>query len=332
MTQFLLIIFPFLYFRGMGSVILSVKDWSISFGNLNVLKNVHFNVVSGEIFGVIGVSGVGKTTLLSSLTTLLRPDSGKLFFDFGNGLEPVTSKNRTKYKSLIGFSSQEGSFYPELSVEENLSYFASLYSVSHLSSRISEVLKLVSLSKFRNVKASKLSGGMQKRLDIACAIIHKPKLLFLDEPTADLDPMMRARIWDTIHKVNDSGTTIIVASHFLDELEASCDTLSMIHNRHFILMGSVSHLKSLYSNNKEVHFRFKNRNYSGVISHLRSVNFDARKMVVSNGELVVLTSNVSSLLYEVSRFVGSDNLQSVSVEEPSVKEIFESLINSEFGV
>ena len=316
----------------MGSAILSVKDWSVSFGKFNVLSRVHLNVLRGEIFGIIGVSGVGKTTLLSSFTTVIKPDSGILMFNFGSGLKPINKKNILLYKSLIGFSSQEGSFYPELSVFENLRYFASLYSVNKVNERVSEVLKLVDLLKFKDTKASKLSGGMQKRLDIACAIIHKPKLLLLDEPTADLDPMMRNHIWDIIHKINKEGTTIIVASHFLDELEKSCDSLAMIHNKRLILLGSVSKLHSLYSKSKEVHIRLKFKEYSSLISHLKSSGLSIKRIAVVNGELVVLTSNLDMLIKRVFNIVNPENLQSISVNEPSVKEVFETLVNSNFDL
>ncbi len=332
MTQFLLIIRAFSSVWEMGSAILSVKDWSVSFSKFNVLSKVHLTVLRGEIFGIIGVSGVGKTTLLSSFTTVLKPDSGVLMFDFGDGLKLIDKKNVLAYKSLIGFSSQEGSFYPELSVFENLRYFASLYSVKDVDKRVSEVLKLVDLLKFKDAKASKLSGGMQKRLDIACAIIHKPKLLLLDEPTADLDPMMRNHIWDIIHKINREGTTIIVASHFLDELEKSCDSLAMIHNKRLILLGSVSKLHALYSNNKEVHIKLRSTDYPALLSHLKSSNLSIKRIAVVNGELVVLTSDLDGLIRNVFSVLNPESLQSISVNEPSVKEVFETLVNSGFDL
>lgn len=315
----------------MGDYVLSVKDWSVSFGKFNVIKKLNLKIGKSEIYGIIGVSGVGKTTLLTSLTTVIKPDSGSLFFDFGKGLENVSGKEEL-YKSRIGFSSQEGSFYPELSVEENLSYFASLYSIPSIEKRISEVLRLVELSKFKDVKASKLSGGMQKRLDIGCAIIHKPKLLLLDEPTADLDPMMRSRIWEVVKRINKQGTSILVASHFLDELEAVCHKLGVLHNKHLIVVGSVSQLRHAYSNDHEIHVTLKG-SYDALINHLKSMGYlSMKKIRLVNGELVLITPNLKDTLREIVNFAdsGGTQLVSVNVKDPSVKEIFESLIKSGF--
>ena len=314
-------------------ILLKANDLSVSFGSFNVLRNINLEIKKGEIFGVIGVSGVGKTTLLVALTGLINPDSGVVSFDFGRGLINIKKNKRTflTYKSLIGFSTQESSFYPELTVLQNLQYFASLYGLkrSVAEENIKKVLDVVGLYDFKNTLASKLSGGMQKRLDIACSIIHRPLLLFLDEPTADLDPIMRTRIWDLITRINKSGTTVVVASHFLDELEVVCDRVAILNNKTINLVGSVADLRRAYSSDKEVHVITNLARYDPIIKGLRGDSSLGVKFArVVDNKLVIITSDLNKTLPKLLSLVGKegDVVLKVEVKEPSIKEIFESIV------
>ena len=229
----------------MGAV-LEVKNISVGFEK-PILENISFSVEQDEIFGIIGVSGAGKTTLLNALVGYCPLDSGSVLY---KGISP--DKDKKQFKKLIGFSSQKTSFYPELTVIQNLEYFAGLYDVPKKirDYNIKKVLKLVELEETEKL-AKNLSGGMKKRLDIACAIVHRPFLLILDEPTGDMDIILRKKMWKLIKDINKTGTTIVIASHFLSEMEDLCSTIGILSKKSMGFIGSPEKFRKLYPKNTD---------------------------------------------------------------------------------
>ena len=223
------------------------------FGNNFVFNDVSFTIRGGEIFGIIGSSGSGKTTLLNILAGFLKPEKGEVSFrdsrllnsDKSKGFFPVF-KNRNQLKSMYGFAFQNPSFHSNLTITENLTYFGALYDLPNesIKENAEHLLKLMNLTNCCDVLAQKLSGGMQRRLDIACSLIHDPKILILDEPTADLDPVLTEKIWDLIKTINKRGTTIIVASHDLSRLEKTCDRIIVLSEGKIAAIGNTSEIKS----------------------------------------------------------------------------------------
>ncbi|MBI4146691.1 ABC transporter ATP-binding protein [Candidatus Woesearchaeota archaeon] len=203
------------------SAIMQLCDVSLRFGSKHVLSNVNLSINQGTLLGLVGRSGAGKTTLLRVLTGMIAPSSGKVFLP-----------NRASLKKMVGFASQEYSFYPQLSVVENLWYFGRMYGLSSrvISSRIKELLVLMQLEEARHRIASKLSGGMKRRLDIALALIHDPPILVLDEPTTGLDVFLQEMVWSLIHRIHALGKTVIISSHDLRELEKWCTELVIVSN------------------------------------------------------------------------------------------------------
>ena len=184
----------------MAQPIVKIIGVSKSFGSKNVLDSIDLDINDGEIFGIIGRSGAGKTTLLESLVGFVPVTKGEISYKSDeNGIYNFVSilENSDQVKRSIGFSTQTPSFYEKLTVKENLEYFASLYDIpkKFIAERIKKIIELVELNGEENTISENLSGGMQKRLDIACSIINDPKILILDEPTADLDPVLRKHIW-----------------------------------------------------------------------------------------------------------------------------------------
>jgi ABC-2 type transport system ATP-binding protein len=176
-----------------------------SFGRKKVLSNVSFEVKPGEIIGMIGASGSGKTTLLNMLIGFISPDTGDVKYKEPQMIadKPIYKsvfKQQKKFKNIYGFAAQLPSFYEKLTVKENLYYFGELYSLSKevLHSNVHSLLKLIDLEAASNQLGKNLSGGMERRLDIACALIHNPQVLIMDEPTSDLDPLLRRSIWALI--------------------------------------------------------------------------------------------------------------------------------------
>jgi len=217
-------------------VLLQAKNITLKFGKNLVLKNLSIEVKQGEILGIAGVSGAGKTTLINVLTGVLKPQNGRVVYNSRiinpQESKPIElSKNRKLLTKLIGYSTQSSSFFEELTVVENLDFFGELWNVPSdiRKKNMKTLLELLALTDSKQQLGIKLSGGMKKRLDIACALIHNPKLLFLDEPTADLDPILRGKIWKIVQGLNEQGTTFVIASHFLEEIENVCSSTCILH-------------------------------------------------------------------------------------------------------
>ncbi len=227
---------------------LLVKEVSKDFGKSTVLKDISFSVPEGEIYGIIGMSGSGKTTILHHLVGFLEPDGGQILYKQGDSYEPIRS-NMLAVRQLFGYSPQKPSFYPQLTLEENLTYFGGLYHLKKdvIVRNIDRLLGLTKLSGHKKKLAQELSGGMQRRLSLACSMMHSPRVLILDEPTADLDPILRDEMWQLIQNINQLGSTIIVASHFLEELEQVSHSIAILHEGKILRTGGVRELCQEFS-------------------------------------------------------------------------------------
>ncbi len=192
------------------------------FGAVTALDDVSLSVATGETFGLIGPNGSGKTTLIRLLLGLGKPTKGNIEI-LGS------SKRSTKITGQIGYMTQSSALYSELSIEENLQFFASIYRLYGAKQRasITQTLALVGLENRRKSPVHTLSGGMKQRVSLACALVHNPALIFLDEPTVGIDPELRMQFWDYFKQLNTNGVTIIVSTHNLDEA-ARCDRLGLM--------------------------------------------------------------------------------------------------------
>lgn len=309
-----------------------LKDFKKEFGHKLVLDRINLAIKQGEIFGIVGMSGSGKTTLLNSLIGFMQPEEGDILFKDGKDFKSIYS-NSLRVNSLFGFASQEASVYPKLTVEENLDHFGSLYDLPNKQKResISQLLKMTALEDSRNRLAKDLSGGMQKRLSIACALIHSPKVLILDEPTSDLDPLLRKQTWDFIKRINENGTTIIIASHFLEELEHTCHNLAILHNAGIVALGSPEELKEDYSKNYEIHAETMQANYNALINHLRQYKNVFAKHEVVDGKLILQTNKPDAALHYFlhALSVTKQTLLDLYVSKPSLNEVFAALTAKE---
>jgi ABC-type multidrug transport system ATPase subunit len=201
--------------------VIDVNSLSKSFGKVKALDSVSFSVKRGELFGLIGPDGAGKTTLFRLLTTLLNPDKGVATVD---GLDII--KDYLKIRSRVGYMPGRFSLYPDLTVEENLIFFASLFGVKVEDSYdlIAPIYKQI--EPFRTRQAGKLSGGMKQKLALSCALIHHPSVLFLDEPTTGIDAVSRGELWDMLQKLKEKGVTVLVSTPYMDEASL-CDRIAL---------------------------------------------------------------------------------------------------------
>jgi len=224
-----------------------LEEVSKSYNHNDVLVSVSAEIMPGTICGIVGESGSGKTTLLQAIVGFTSIDEGSIMLV---GDESITNVHFDSHKlrRQIGISTQTPSLYHQLTVLENLRYFARLYRIpkKKLNERIDTLLSLVGLEESRNLLANKLSGGMLKRLDIALAIVHDPDVVLLDEPTADLDPILRRQLWQLIESIRDEGKTIIVSSHFLDEIDDHCDVVGILHKGRLVHFDSPEHILKEY--------------------------------------------------------------------------------------
>ena len=221
---------------------ITVDKVSKSFGNVVALKDIGFEIKKGEIFGLLGPNGAGKTTSINILSTLMRPDSGEVTL---NGVNLRLHQNEGK--QMIGVVPQEISLYESLSAYDNLKFWGSLYQIPStvLETKIAAVLELVGLSDRQNDAVHTYSGGMKRRINIASAILHNPKILLMDEPTVGIDPQSRNRIFEIIESLNQQGMTIIYTTHYMEEAERLCDTIAIIDHGSVIARGTLDELKKI---------------------------------------------------------------------------------------
>ncbi|NLH95444.1 MAG: ABC transporter ATP-binding protein [Synergistaceae bacterium] len=211
------------------------------FGRFTAVDRVSFRVPEGSVFGFLGPNGSGKTTTIRMLTGILEPSAGS-----AEVLGMDLASNKEKVREHLGYMSQKFSLYDDLTVRENLDFYAGLFSLPLARSRerIEKIVEMAGLSGRTNDLAGRLSGGFRQRLALGCAILHRPRLLFLDEPTSGVDPRSRRRFWDIIYGLAAEGTTIMVTTHFMDEAE-HCDRIGFMYAGRLVASGSPAELKAL---------------------------------------------------------------------------------------
>jgi len=210
------------------------------FGSFAAVDDITFSVAKGEIFGFIGPNGAGKSTTIRMLCGILDQTSGE------GTVEGFSIKNESeKIKTVIGYMSQKFSLYDDLTVAENINFYAGIHGLAQkqLLSRKAWILEMSGLSGKESYLTGSLSGGWRQRLSLGCAIIHAPKVVFLDEPTAGVDPISRREFWSLIRQLAESGTTIFVTTHYMDEVEF-CDRIAMIYRGKIVAIGTPSELKT----------------------------------------------------------------------------------------
>ncbi|MCB0478656.1 MAG: ABC transporter ATP-binding protein [Crocinitomicaceae bacterium] len=221
-------------------MLIEVHNISKSYGSVQALKELSFKVEEGQLYGLIGPDGAGKTTLFRILTTLLLADSGEATMD---GLD--VKKNYKKIRKMVGYMPERFSLYMDLTVEENLNFFATVFQTTveenyHLIHDIYQMLE-----PFKKRKAGDLSGGMKQKLALSCALIHKPRILLLDEPTTGVDPVSRKEFWEMLKKLQQSGLTTLVSTPFLDEAEL-CDEVALVQNGQILKVDSPHNIAMAY--------------------------------------------------------------------------------------
>ncbi len=303
------------------------RSLSKSFGTVTAVNDISFAVESGEIFGFLGPNGAGKSTTIMILTTLLKPTSGQaLVFGFDVTTQPK------QVRQSIGYVQQESTVDEYLTGRENLLLQARLNHIpkDQIDKRIDDVLELIELSDKQNDPVVTYSGGMRKRLDIAGGLLHRPKVLFLDEPTVGLDIQTRRKIWEYIKKIHkEFEMTIFLTTHYMEEADQLCDRIGIIDRGKIQIIDSPENMKNAMGN-EVISLTFENGNSADFLSQLRQIDL-IKKINEDNNKLTIFASKGTEVIPKI--FQISSELQikiiSISLTQPTLDDVFISYTGHE---
>lgn len=295
---------------------ITIRNLVKQYQNLTAVDNLSLDICNNEVFGLLGQNGAGKTTIIHMLATLLRPTSGSASV---NGFDIVNEP--AKVRASIGIVFQAPSSDDMLTGYENLKLHALLYNVPRQirEKRISDVLELVGLTERRHDQVKKYSGGMRRRLEIARGILHKPKILFLDEPTLGLDPRSRESMWKYIQKlVQEEKITIILTTHYMEEADVLCDRIGIIDRGKIIALGTPSRLKEIVSGNDIIKLRLEKKDEDFDIL-LKDLSFIHRISTDVDGSIILSVEDASRNLPKILKKV---NAESVEFSNRNLNDVF----------
>ena len=299
--------------------IIEVKNLSKSYKNLKAIDDLSFDVYEGEILGLLGPNGSGKSTTINSILNLLEFEKGTIKI-FGKIMKP----DAYDIKRDIGVIFQEVAVFEELTVYENIDYFCGLYVSDKLlrKSYVEDAINLVGLKEFTKFYPKQLSGGLLRRLNIACGIAHKPKLIFLDEPTVAVDPQSRNNILDGIKKLRDDGATIVYTTHYMEEVEMICDRIIILDKGKILAEGTTDELKSLAKLEEKITLEVKKISPK-VVDEIKT--FKTVDSVMENGNTLVITyKKGKDNLGELINFLHSKKVtySKIFSERPTLNDVF----------
>ncbi len=283
------------------------------FNGIVAVDGIDLEINEGEIFALLGPNGAGKTTTISILATLLKPTSGKAYV---NGYDVVKEPERVR--ESIGIVFQEQSLDDQLTARENLDIHARLYHMpkDERKDRIEEVLEMVELSARADSLVKTFSGGMRRRLEIARGLMHKPSVLFLDEPTLGLDPQTRRHIWEYIKKLKKEGVTILLTTHYMEEADFLADRVAIIDEGKIVICGTPSKLKDSVGGDV---IKIRCSNASKLKSRLNKNGFEAK---IVNGEIILHVSIAEEVIPKIFSSSSGIEIYSIMYKEPSLEDVF----------
>jgi ABC-2 type transport system ATP-binding protein len=304
--------------------VLQAENIKKAYGKKTIVKGISFSLKKGESFGLLGPNGAGKSTTISMISGLVPLDGGEITV---GGY--VIGKDTNKAKQKIGIVPQEIALYPTLTAQENLVFWGKMYGLTHgeAKKRSAEVLEYVGLTERAKEKIETFSGGMKRRINIGAALMHKPELLIMDEPTVGIDPQSRNHILETVKQLNETGMTVIYTSHYMEEVEYLCDRIGIIDQGEMIAIGTKTDLCSRLGGDTIIQMTVS-RTDEGFLSAVRSLAH-VNDVTVSESELKIEVAAahhekvVTSLLTKAAAH--QTNLLSLQVQEPNLERLFLNL-------
>lgn len=305
---------------------IKVHELRKHYGDHIAVDNVSFTAEANAIFGLLGPNGAGKTTTIGCISGLLKPTSGRISV---LGHDVVTDGPASRRK--LGVVPQELALYEDLPARENLSYWGSAYGLKgdHLKARINAVLELSGLLDRANEPVKKFSGGMKRRLNFACGIVHEPEVLLLDEPTVGVDPQSRVRLLELVTEQTRRGTCVLYTTHYMEEAEKLCDRLAIIDHGKIIAAGTLKELRSIIGERDVLRLngRFDSAAVTGSLGR-----FDGIEIVqVTEDSLTLTVTNASSRLSDIFQALGGAGaeIRETTVTQPSLESLFIKLTGKE---
>ncbi|TDB38124.1 MAG: ABC transporter ATP-binding protein [Actinobacteria bacterium] len=302
----------------MGSIV-QVTDLVKRFGDFTAVDGVSFSIEEGEVFGLLGPNGAGKTTTISTISCLLSPDGG----DVVVGGHSVSGAAMA-VKRELGVVPQEIALYPTLSAAENLAFWGRMYGLAgaDLASAVDDALALAGLEDRSKERVEKYSGGMKRRINIAAGVLHRPKVLLMDEPTVGIDPQSRNHILQTVKDLNAGGMTVLYTSHYMEEVEFLCDRIAIMDHGKIIAMGTLNELREVVGGMDVIDVKVENVS-DPVLEQVRAIpgvsqanRTDSALQVLTPGSGAVLGKLVATLESEGS------HVTSITVTEPNLESVF----------
>jgi len=295
-----------------SAAIVQVENLTKKYGAVEALRGVSFEVHAGEVFGLLGPNGAGKTTTIETLEGLRTPDSGRVSVC---GLDP--QRSGTSYKQQIGAVLQSTALPEKLRVSEALKLFASFYSRRR---DTTDLLRRFGLEEKRNASYMHLSGGQKQRLALALALVNEPKVVFLDEPTAGLDPQVRREMYDIIEELRRENKTILLTTHYIEEAERLCDRVAIIDQGRVIALGTPRELKQRSAGTTRIEVRLARPENGGALRKLEGVA-DCREL---DGSYVLHSTRVPQTIVALVKHLEAqrNDLASLEISAPSLEDIF----------
>lgn len=297
---------------------LVAKNLSKSYKEVKALTDVNLNIKKGELYGMLGPNGAGKTTTISILSSLLKPDDGEIFYE-----EKSLYQNLSECKNLIGVVPQEIALYEDLTASENLKFWGTMYGIKgqQLQNKSDELLEFLGLSDRKNHKIKTYSGGMKRRINIAAALLHDPKIVFMDEPTVGIDPQSRNLIFEVIEELHSRGLTMIYTTHYMEEAERLCDRIGIIDEGRIIAEGSLDELKANSSIKEEIHLKYSNPNKNNLEPLRDRYN---GQLLINEDHLILSSSQANADLPELIQRCSQSELllDKIDIRSLSLESIF----------
>lgn len=297
--------------------ILQIENLHKKYNNFEAVKGIDLNIKKGDIYGLLGPNGAGKSTLIKIISGLEKMTSGKVIFE-----ERETNIN--KYKKNIGLLPQDIAIYHDLTARENVSFFCSLYGYRgrELKRRVNKALDFTGLLNVENKKSKEFSGGMKRRLNMACAIAHSPRLIIMDEPTVGIDPQSRNHILESVRRLNEEGATIIYTSHYMEEIDELCDNISIIDNGRIIVEGTKEYLKSTVVDEDICTIKLKKEIYN-IKKHLSRIAGIQKVEVTENEIKCYYSKGVNIIPYIIYTITNNSGvIENIKNEIPTLEGVF----------
>ncbi|AMR12335.1 ABC transporter ATP-binding protein [Bacillus sp. FSL W8-0445] len=302
--------------------VLEIHHLTKKFGDFVAVDNISLSIEEGEIFGLLGANGAGKSTTIHMISSLLRSNEGEITI-----LGKNIAKHRKFAKMNIGIVPQDLAIYEDLTAYENVKFFAGLYGLrgAHLHNRVEEALQFVGLSDKHKSFPKNFSGGMKRRLNIACAIAHRPKLIIMDEPTVGIDPHSRNYILESVKKLNAMGCTIIYTSHYMEEVEEICTRIAIVDHGKIIAEGTKEQLKSIITNTKDIQVVLKSAENID-IGELKTISGVEAAVLEDNTIKINSDAGVNNLNQIIEKLMKNGaEIRSLEEKAPNLETVFLTL-------